>query len=347
MQDDKDIFRVLREFEHMADTASRKAAIIQPGAIGDCILTLPLARYLKQTLDIGSVDMIGHTSYIDYFVNRTDIDGIRSIDSIGLHKLFADSKTFDIEDNDPLLGVFRDYSWIITFLNDAENNFEQNLIYLANCTHPAEITSIDLKPPADFNGRISQFYIAQYMHENHLPMEQGTFDHSSIFITPTDSDREIGLQILNGMGLSADSPKVIIAPGSGGAEKCWAIDNFIALAETLKLRNFQPCFILGPAEQEKFSGDVIAKLKSTAPILTDLDLSEVLAAISASDLFIGNDTGLSHLAGCAGTKTIAIFGPTNTTHYKPLGPKVETFTVDERDFAKLSQPSIQKILDVI
>lgn len=345
MQDDKDIFRVLREFEHLTDTASRKVAIIQPGAIGDCILTLPLARFLKQTLDVGSIDMIGHTSYIDYFVNRTDIDGIRSIDSIGLHKLFADSKTFDIEDGDPILGVFRDYSWIITFLNDAQNNFEQNLIYLANCTHPAEITSIDLKPPADFKEHISQFYIAQYIHENHLPQKHGTFDNNSIFITPTDADKQKGLQILSTVGLPVNCHKAIIAPGSGGIEKCWAIDNFLALAETLKLRNFYPCFILGPAEQEKFTDDVMAKLKSIAPILADMDLSEVLAVIAASDLFIGNDTGLSHLAGCAGTKTITIFGPTNCQHYKPLGPKVETFTFDENDFTKFSQSAIQKILE--
>jgi ADP-heptose:LPS heptosyltransferase len=41
---------------------------------------------------------------------------------------------------------------------------------------------------------------------------------------------------------------------------------------------------------------------------------------NCADCFIGNDSGISHLAWAMGKKTIALFGPTNPAQYRPLGP---------------------------
>jgi ADP-heptose:LPS heptosyltransferase len=70
--------------------------------------------------------------------------------------------------------------------------------------------------------------------------------------------------------------------------------------------------------------------------------------LSCSDAFIGNDSGITHLAAGMGIRTIAVFGPTNPAVYKPVGPAVTVFTVDKKAFADKPSAALQhKILDVL
>ena len=78
---------------------------------------------------------------------RTCVDSIRSIDTAELHRLFAAPASFDLADRDPLIHMFADYSWIVTFLGEPGSDFEQNLIFTANCSHSAEVITLSLKPP--------------------------------------------------------------------------------------------------------------------------------------------------------------------------------------------------------
>lgn len=130
-----DILSLLRKQEALASTAARKAIIIQPGAIGDCILTLPLAQYMKKNLKLGSIVFLSHLDYAGIFAGRTCVDGVKSIESARLHRLFVDKKEFDLDETDPLLTTFAPYSWILTFMGEPDSDFEQNLIYTAHCTH--------------------------------------------------------------------------------------------------------------------------------------------------------------------------------------------------------------------
>ncbi|MCK4998021.1 MAG: hypothetical protein KAS23_00750, partial [Anaerohalosphaera sp.] len=103
------------------------AVIIAPGAIGDCILTLPLAQFLKEKIGIGSVDMIAKSEYTDFYPGRTCINLVRSIDTIEMHRLFMDRNKFEVEQFDPLVMAFSKYDWVVSFLGDKGSDFEANL----------------------------------------------------------------------------------------------------------------------------------------------------------------------------------------------------------------------------
>lgn len=70
---------------------------MQPGAIGDCILTLSLAEFMKDCLQLGGIDILGHTEYIGILPGRTCIDSVRSMDSMNLHRLFVETSVFDLQ----------------------------------------------------------------------------------------------------------------------------------------------------------------------------------------------------------------------------------------------------------
>src|SRR5512147_1538119 len=112
MQANDDILSLLEAQGAQLAREVQRAVILQPGALGDCLLTLPLARFMKETLDLGGVDIIGHADYVGILPERTCVDGIRSIDSAQLHRLFIEPTKFDLADHDPLIHVFADYSWI-------------------------------------------------------------------------------------------------------------------------------------------------------------------------------------------------------------------------------------------
>ena len=343
----KDIIELVREREHCAFKGLRRAVIINPGAVGDCVLLLPLAQFVKKSLGIGTINFIGHTEYIDFYPGRTCIDSIRSIDSVDFHRLFADSKDFNLEDKDPLIDVFSHYELIISFMGQGHSTFESNLIYTVHCSHTAEIMILPLGPEDDFPGHLCEFYIEQFKAANALPLKDTEFRETEVLIRPERSDIACGKSLLQSVGIDPTEKTVLIHPGSGGKEKCWHLDNCCAVAGELSERNVQVLFVLGPAETERFSAEALKNIKATAKCISSVDLTSVLQLICCVDLYLGNDSGVTHLAAGAGAKTLAVFGPTNPVLYKPIGPSVRLFQAGNDTFAGQSEASWKKVGRII
>jgi hypothetical protein len=348
MQIENDILQLLKEKGAEMERAAQRAVILQPGAIGDCILTLPLAEFMIAALDLGGIDIFGHTEYIGILPGRTCIDSVRSIDSMDLHRLFVQTSSFELADGDYLINAFADYAWIVTFLGEPNSNFEQNLIFTANCSHSAEIITLSMKPPEDYSRHLIEYYREQLLNESGLSFQAQDFQSGRCLIKATESDVDKGRELLKEMYIDPDEKLVVIQPGSGGQHKCWNLDNFLSVAKELRSKGVEVVFLLGPAEQERLGSNTINSIKSIVRCLADLTLTQVVYLLSCSDAFIGNDSGITHLAAGMGIRTIAVFGPTNPAVYKPVGPAVTVFTVDKKAFADKPSAALQhKILDVL
>jgi len=344
MQVNDDILNLLREKGAQAAREAQRGIILQPGAIGDCILSLPLAQFMKDCLRLGGVDILGHTEYIGILPGRTCIDGIRSIDSADLHRLFVEPETFDLADRDPLINVFADYAWIVTFLGGPNSNFEQNLIFTANCSHSAEVITLLMKPPEGLGGHLTEFYTRQFVEQSGLSLEHWAVGSEDILIKATEADRNTGKELLQEIDYDFSRKLVVIQPGSGGLDKCWHIENFLAVADELASKGIEVTFLLGPAELNRFTKRKIRDINSVAKCLTDLSLTQVVGLLSCADGFVGNDSGITHLAAALGVKTLAVFGPTNPAVYRPVGPAVTVFANNMATFAEKPSTALQQEL---
>ena len=117
-----------------------------------------------------------------------------------------------------------------------------------------------------------------------------------------------------------DAPHdILIHPGSGGVRKNWPLESFAAVAERLAKagRNVEWC--AGPAE-ESLRLPPHARLLDTPAVIS---LARELAGTSA---FLGNDSGVTHLAAACGCKTVALFGPTDPQVWAPRGDNVTVLT---------------------
>ena len=348
MQTHDDILELVRQKGAEAARKMQRGLIVQPGAIGDCILTLPLAAYMKDTLDLGGIDILGHTEYIGFLPGRSCVDSVRSIDSIDVYRLFAETNRFVLKDEDPLINAFREYGWIVTFLGEPNSNFEQNLIFTANCSHSAEVITLSLKPPEDSCEHLTGFYIRQFIDQSGYLLDSKGFQTDNCLIKATEADINTGKELLKEIGLGIGEKLMVIQPGSGGTKKCWHLENFLAVAKELDSRGVEIIFLLGPAETERYTDATIQKISSVGKCLSDLSLTQVLGLLSCVDGFIGNDSGITHLAAALGVRTYSIYGPTNPDVYKSIGPNVTVFASKIASFArKPSMRSQRKFLEVV
>jgi hypothetical protein len=67
---------------------------------------------------------------------------------------------------------------------------------------------------------------------------------------------------------------------------------------------------------------VLEQTGEIAPAVIDLPLSTVAGLLAQAALYVGHDSGLTHLAGALGLPTVAIFGPTEPTRWAPRGKLV-------------------------
>jgi ADP-heptose:LPS heptosyltransferase len=344
MQAEDDILRLLEARSAQLAKEAQRAVILQPGALGDCILTLPLVRLVKEALNLGGVDLIGHAEYVGILPGRSCVDGIRAIDSVELHRLFVESPRFDLADQDPLIHLFAGYSWIITFLGEPGSDFEQNLIFTTNCSHSAEVVTLPLKPPRSVQQHITELYTEHFARQSGLPMESARVDPKGVQIRVGQADRDLGVEILEQVGIDLSKRLVVIQPGSGGQKKCWHLENFLNITRALRGPDVEVLFLLGPAEVERLRPAEKVQIHGVTRCIAHLSLPQVVGLLSCADAFVGNDSGVTHLAAGMGLRTIVLFGPTDPAIYRPLGPRVAVVQGQVESFAEKASLELQEVV---
>ena len=140
-----------------------------------------------------------------------------------------------------------------------------------------------------------------------------------------------------------DRPLVVLAPTANWAPKVWPGDRFAALFQSLADGTFPhavPVVMGGPGAVERAMAEaLLAALPGAIDLVGRLDIPVAAAILRRASLFVGNDSGLMHLAASAGAPTIGLFGPTPAPEYAPSGrrtlavvaarPAMEAIGVDD------------------
>lgn len=108
----------------------------------------------------------------------------------------------------------------------------------------------------------------------------------------------------------------LMHPSTAFETKQWATENFARISEYLAARGLKRVAIASRSENKVLNG---LTDQSRVPVVTfdDLSLPEITALASKADVFIGNDSGIAHIAAAVGTPTVVIFGSSNRDHWRP------------------------------
>lgn len=116
---------------------------------------------------------------------------------------------------------------------------------------------------------------------------------------------------------------LVLAPTANWTGKIWPAERFIELGRTLlagPLSGAAVAVMAGPGETERnLAAPVLAAFPGAIDLAGNLALPEAAACLKRASLFIGNDSGLMHLAAAAGAPTLGLFGPTPAGEYAPAG----------------------------
>jgi len=291
----------------------RTLLVIHQGALGDFILALPALEALRNAFPLAKLTLLGYPRILELAEKRFFADRILSIDQKGMAAFFVQEG-----DLDPALSrFFGQFDRVAVFGRDVAGALTTNMERVCR----GRVLHINSFPRWDERIHVTA----------HLFRE---ISRHGLAVTKTlpkirliEPDRIWGRDFWKNRGVTdaRRTGAVVLHPGSGSRKKVWPVEQFLDLAQYLQRHlSSQVLVVLGPAEgaavQRAFermrdgdNGAVFAK---------GLTLLQLAAVMEGCRLFIGNDSGITHLAAALGLPTVAIFGPTDPKVWSPLGEKV-------------------------
>ena len=282
-------------------TPGRRCLVIFPGALGDFLCFLPALECLSQNKE---VDLLAHSEFGDLVPSTVKVG---SLERYEIRRLFVSGAGREKR----LRDFFDSYSSIFSWSGAGQSTFVQELRRVSQ----GRARVFPFQPEVQSQQHQSEYYLACIAEQScnggkvQIPLKPEAVAWS---------ERYWQQHSLVG------KPVLLVAPGSGSREKNWPEAFFLAVAGWWRRQTRGSVIIvLGPAEEER--GDCTA-LCEGAVVARNLNLAELAALLERSDLYLGNDSGVSHLAGALGVTTAVLFGPSNVVRWAPLGKNVTILT---------------------
>jgi lipopolysaccharide heptosyltransferase III len=313
----------------------QRILVIRGGAIGDFILTLPALKLLRDNFPSAHIEILGYKHIIALAENRFYANATRSIDYAPFSRFFARDADLPAD----LVEYFGGFDLIVSYLFDPDEIFASNL---RRCNGQRLIIG---------PSKLSDREHAARQLANPLAGLGLHLTDASAFLFPNDEDRNAATDFLRGL----DSPVIAIHPGSGSKKKNWPIENWIELANILlgekasrsggfpaaelPGRRFgkRRCLVVVSGEaDEREATHLVTKWRNNTDVRFAMNLPlPHLAAVLEHTIFVGHDSGISHLAAAAGAECILLFGPTDPVIWAPLNENVRVLRAPHGELAKL------------
>jgi heptosyltransferase III len=153
-----------------------------------------------------------------------------------------------------------------------------------------------------------------------------------------DADRALAAELL-----PSGPPVIALGPTANWTGKVWPPDRFAALFRALAhapdgyLAGARAAVFAGPGAHERALAEpLLTALPGAIDLCGRLTLPQAAACLARSALFVGNDSGLMHLAAAAGAPTLGLFGPTSAVEYAPAGRRTAVAVAREPTMQALS-----------
>lgn len=136
------------------------------------------------------------------------------------------------------------------------------------------------------------------------------------------------------------SRRLVLAPGANWPGKRWPAASYAALARALR-GDFDSVVLLGSAADVAEAGAHFEEpILPTLNLMGRTSLIEAAAVMRLATLFVGNDSGLGHLASAAGIPSVTVFGPGRPERYRPWGSRARLVMAPALDLAQLEPATV-------
>ena len=279
--------------------------LLHAGALGDLILTLHLLERLAANRPPRRFVLVSRVDPGRVVVAGQPAEW-RSMESHDVHSLFAAG------DDDLPHGIraLFEMRFVISAVAAGSSPLHRNLLRCG----PKELFSFDPVPVTESERHVTEQWRTRLESQGLLFPKCVYHNRAS-----GETKRWAG---------ATTRRTVVIHPGSGGRKKCWPLASFVDVARLLRSSGCEIRFLLGPVEAETWPREQLKSLQSEFVVQIAETIGDLHASLDSADLFVGNDSGPTHLAAFRGKSTVALFGPTNPSIWRPLGPRVRVLSGD-------------------
>jgi ADP-heptose:LPS heptosyltransferase len=285
--------------------------VIHQGALGDFILALPGLETLRKTFPQAPLIIIGYPRILELVDQRFYAQGILSVDQRGMSSFFVPGGPLDPS----LSRLFGPFDLMVVFGRDEEGALIGNLKRVCH----GHILHIHPFPSWGEKIHLTDHLLRQFSQYGFR------ISGSTPRLHLKESDRDWGRDFWSIRGVTPEerSKAIILHPGSGSKRKVWPLERFLSLSKILRDRlDSRILIILGPAEGSEVERVFEGMDPQTFIQVKGLSLLQLASVMEGCRFFIGNDSGISHMASALGIPTMALFGPTDPMVWSPRGEKV-------------------------
>jgi len=284
-----------------------RVLLIRPGALGDVLLTLPVVQALHSQWPDITIDMMGNPAVLRLLCGRTAVHAVWSFDGLDIGPMFHP----EARPTSELGERFGGYDVTISYAGPADGVFARNLTRIAQ----GRVIHWDARAGSHIGMHMSEF-LQRPLLELGVPL---CADPPRLRLTAQDRQQAAAWFAEHSF---VNGPSVALHPGSGSPAKNWPAEQFAGLARCLDAAAQQVVLIVGPADggpANVVQGEMRG-MSLTAAV--GLPLWLVAAILECCAGYVGNDSGISHLAAAVGVPVVAIFGPTDPRVWAPRGGPV-------------------------
>jgi heptosyltransferase-3 len=280
--------------------------VLHPGALGDIILSLPALLLLRRHYSSARLTIAANLDYVNA-VACCYVDEARSFNTLPLHHIYS-SDPLPAED----LRFWGSFDRILSWFGAGDDTLRGRLVTLGR-----EVLVSSWMPAAGERRHVAQIFV-----ESLYPWVPPAGSIPLAPIKVDESCRSEARSWLQQRGCPPSAKLLALHPGAGSAAKRWDIRGFETLARDHLREKGRILLVVGPAEAG-MSRELARDLAPGHVLLADsMPLRQLAALLACCSAYVGNDSGVSHLAAGLGIRSVVLFGPTSPGLWAPLGKHV-------------------------
>lgn len=315
-----------------------KILIIRGGAIGDFILTIPALSALRLQFPQARLVVLGYPHIVQLAIAGGLADQVTPIEARALAGFFARNGDLD----ETLEVYFASFQVILSYLYDPDEIFRSNV---ARCSK------------------------AQFIQGPHRPDENSHLHATEVFLQPLEKLAIFGADPMPRLGFDScpivvsnemltyqpsvkgnlnsrvTLPTIGIHPGSGSESKNWPEEMWAECLRALSSKggwNF--LLIGGEAEGNRLARLAAMVRNARVQIAENWPLTKLAITLRHCRVYVGHDSGISHLAAAVGLDGLVLWGSTNSAVWAPRSERMRILKC-EQGLAKLSVASVLQELE--
>ncbi len=306
--------------------ARTRFLVLRGGAIGDFIVTLPALRAIRNQWPEAYIECIGYPHIARLGLEGGLVNHVDSLDRARIVAFFSHPPAFSADQ----VEFIQSFDVIFSWLHDPNGLVRENL-------ELAGAKQVIYGSPLIPAGRHAVDHLVEPLESLAMYAQS-----ESPRLILSDDTRKAGQEWIAQRGLS-DQRCVFIHPGSGSPRKNWPIDRFLALENDLR-ESFRAIglYVLGEADEEV--RPMVEQMVPENRVVRDLSLSQLAGVLAQGHGYVGNDSGITHLAAAVGLPVVALFGPSNPASWGPRGDAVRILQHPSGCLESISVVSVQDCL---